>query len=71
MFVRLLRNALLLLPIAILIPGCKTTGTTATTTEALCTPWRAIEYSASGDSPKTVRQVRVHNATGANLKCWE
>jgi hypothetical protein len=51
--------------------GCAATRTTATTVEALCAPWRAISYSGRNDMPQTVRQIRVHNATGAKLKCWK
>lgn len=68
--VRLFRNALLLL-LALSLPSCATTRTTATTAEALCAPWRAISFSGRNDTAQTVRQVRVHNATGAKLKCWK
>jgi hypothetical protein len=52
--------------------GCSaTTRTTATTAEALCAPWRAISYSGKRDTPQTVREIRVHNATGAKLTCWK
>jgi len=47
-----------------------TTATTATTVEAQCTAWRAIRYHHD-DTAKTVQQVRVHNKTGQNLKCWK
>lgn len=64
------------LPILCLVPllavaGCATTHTTATAVKTLCTPWRAITYSGTGDTPQTVRQIRVHNKTGQNLGCWK
>src|SRR5262245_53993588 len=74
-FVRNLRRrlpvAVALLASPILLAGCVTTGTTATTTRALCEPWRAISYSGKRDSSQTVREIRVHNRTGQNLRCWK
>ena len=61
-------NSLLIVPI---LSGCATTGTTATDINALCAPWRPISYSSKKDTPETVKQVRVHNKTGQNLKCWK
>ena len=63
-------TARLALLLALMTSGCAATRTTATTTEALCAPWRAITYSGRNDTPQTVRQIRVHNATGAKLACW-
>lgn len=51
--------------------SCNTTGTTATTTKSQCDAWRAITYSAKGDTKLTVDQVRVHNAVGKRLGCWK
>lgn len=61
--------------LCLLLAGCATTGSdqslTPTTVAELCKPWRAIGYSSTKDTPVTVRQVRVHNKTGANLGCWK
>ena len=70
MAAHLFRLALLLALLALFLGGCATTRTTATTTEALCAPWRAITYSGKSDSPQTARQIRVHNDVGKRLKCW-
>lgn len=69
----LLRLALMLscLSTAPMLAGCVTTGTTATDINALCAPWRPISYSSKKDTPETVKQVRVHNKTGQNLRCWK
>ena len=56
---------------AMMLTGCAATRSIATSPEALCAPWRAISYSGQRDSAQTVRQVRVHNATGRNLGCWQ
>jgi hypothetical protein len=44
---------------------------TATTLKSQCVPWRAITYAGKHDTAATVRQVRVHNLTGAKLGCWK
>jgi len=44
---------------------------TATTSEAVCAPWRPITYSSKLDTAETARQARIHNQTGVNLKCPE
>lgn len=62
--------------LCLLLAGC-TLGSqpdlslTPTTVAELCKPWRSITYSSTKDTPVTVRQVRVHNKTGANLGCWK
>lgn len=56
---------------ALCLSGCVTTGTTATTTKAICEPWRSISYSGRGDTAKTVREIRVHNRVGQKLRCWK
>lgn len=67
----------LLFAAALSLPGCTTLSglsasrSTVTTSAELCRPWQAIPYSSAKDTPKTVRAVRVHNKTGANLKCWK
>lgn len=53
------------------LAGCQTTGTTATTIKSQCAAWRAITYSAKGDTKLTVDQIRVHNAVGKRLGCWK
>jgi uncharacterized lipoprotein YajG len=63
-----MKTALLAIPALLLLAGCQTTATTAKT---VCAPWRAITYSGTKDTPQTVRQVRVHNATGKNVGCWK
>jgi hypothetical protein len=55
----------------LMLPACKTTGTTATTIESQCSAWRAIRYSAKKDTKLTVDQVRIHNAVGKRLGCWK
>jgi hypothetical protein len=39
--------------------------------KARCSGWRAITFSAKGDTPRTVKEVRTHNQTGKNKKCWK
>ncbi|CEG08705.1 hypothetical protein BN961_02123 [Afipia felis] len=71
---RLLKPVLMLsvlLAVAADLTGCVTTGTTATDINALCAPWRPIRYSAKSDTPETVKEVRTHNKTGQNLRCWK
>lgn len=52
-----------------LLTGCGTIST-ATNKQAQCAAWRAISYSAKKDTAETVKQVRVHDATGKRLGCW-
>lgn len=54
-----------------LMTGCVTTRTTATDRKSVCAAWRAITYSAKGDTRMTIDQVRVHNAVGRKLGCWK
>ena len=63
----LLLTALILLPS---LAACQTS-MTATAVKTVCSPWRAITYSGTGDTPQTKRQVQVHNRTGQNLGCWK
>jgi len=51
------------------LTGC-TTLSTATSRNAVCAPWRPIEYSSKHDTAPTVRSVRVHNAVGKRLCGW-
>lgn len=55
---------------ALCLGGCVTTSSGVTTDKAQCVAWRSIRYHAA-DTQKTIRQVRVHNRTGQNLKCWK
>lgn len=56
-----------------LLANCATTGTTGTATDkaSRCAAWRAITYSAKGDTNLTVDQIRIHNAVGRRLGCWK
>lgn len=60
-----------LLLVGLLISGCVTTRTTATDRKSQCAAWRAITYSANGDTKMTVDQIRIHNRVGQLLKCWK
>jgi len=53
-----------------LLANCQTTSTTVTTREGRCAAWRAITYSAKGDTKLTVDQIRTHNLVGKKLGCW-
>lgn len=61
--------SVILLPL--LLANCVTTRETATSVKALCAAWRAISYSAKGDTQMTVTQIRKHNAVGKRLRCWK
>lgn len=37
--------------------------------KARCAGWKAISYSAKGDTEQTVTEVREHNQTGLNKRC--
>ena len=62
--------AVLVVLLALVALGGCATATTATTTRTVCAAWRPITYSGSKDTATTVRQVRVHNTAGSNLRCW-
>lgn len=66
---RFIWTAVLLLLLAIYLGGCATTSSTET--KAQCAAWRPITYSLKGDTARTVKQIRVHNRTGQNLRCWK
>lgn len=68
--VKRLAVTLSLLSMPCLLAACQTTGMSATTNKAICGPWRPITYSAKKDTPATVKQIRTHNRTGANIGCW-
>jgi len=48
------------LPMLGLLGACKTTPTTGT--DDVCLIWQPITYSASGDTPRTVDEIRALNA---------
>lgn len=58
---------------ASLLSGCQTTGTSTTVTgsKTICKPWKALTYSAEQDTLETIWNVRTHNQTGRNLRCWK
>lgn len=45
----------------VLLAGCSTTRTTATTDDA-CLLFSTLSYSAKGDTPETVQGIRNYNA---------
>ena len=50
---------------AMLIPALLATAactTASTATDASCRAFRPIAFSARGDTPETVRQVKAHNS---------
>lgn len=53
--------ALSVLPMLGLLAACQTTPTTATMDD-VCLIWQPITYSASGDTPRTVDEIRAQNA---------
>ena len=58
----------LLLSASALLEGCKTTPQptpTIATTKPDCTLWRALTYTAKGDSAETVREIVEANAVRA------
>ena len=44
-----------------LLAACQTTQTTATSDD-VCLIWRAQSFSATGDTPETIAEVRERNA---------
>jgi hypothetical protein len=67
-------NALLL---ATLLTACAqtsgivTTGNSKDVQKARCAGWRAITFSAKGDTEQTIKEVRTHNVVGVKKKCWK
>lgn len=61
------------LSLPLVLGGCQTTGTTGTVTDkaSRCAAWRAITYSAKGDTKLTIQQIRTHNLVGRKLGCWK
>jgi hypothetical protein len=58
-----------LLAAAIALGGCQTT-TSAATKAAKCAGFQPVRYSSKTDSAATIKQARIHNATGRKLGCW-
>jgi hypothetical protein len=54
---------------ATLLAACET-GTTATSSSAICSGWKPITYSGKSDTPATVSQIRAHNLFGIRRGCW-
>ena len=52
---------LLLLGTMLTLSACTTIPTTGIVTDTSCEAFRPISYSASGDTPETVAEVRSHN----------
>lgn len=38
--------------------------------KARCAGWRALDYDGQNDTLPTIEQIRIHNQTGVNKKCW-
>jgi hypothetical protein len=38
--------------------------------KARCSGWRKISFSAKGDTDETIGEIRSHNQTGVNKRCW-
>lgn len=45
-----------------MLTACETMQTTETITDSSCEAFDTITFSASGDTPETIRQIRGHNA---------
>lgn len=58
---RSLRGSFVLV-LPVLLATCETTPSTGTISNEVCLIWRPLTYSARGDTPETVEQVRAHNA---------
>lgn len=63
-----------------LVTGCQTTESLDTAKvrsgktirEITCAPWRKFsEYDVTKVAPLTDWEIRVHNQTGRNLRCWK
>lgn len=67
----------LCLPTAACFEATRTTVTAtggsyrATEQQARCSGWRKITFDAENDTIDTIQQVRVHNRTGRNKRCWK
>lgn len=64
-------RATMLLAVMLTLTGCATTtGSGARTSEAFCTAFRPIFWSAS-DTDETIRQAKAHNAVGIKECGWK
>ena len=61
---------LLSLSSTLMLGACATTSMTGIHGKIACEPWRAITYSSKSDTAPTVKQIKIHNQTGRNLRCW-
>lgn len=70
---RTLKLLCLLSCLVLPLPGCLTTSTTGTygSKPSMAAAFRPITYSSKKDTAETVRQIRVHNATGRKLHLWK
>lgn len=50
--------------IALALAGCKTVSI------AGCEIFKPITFSAAGDTPSTIMEIRSHNAAGRAAGCW-
>lgn len=66
-----LANLLMLLLLATVIAGCKTTDSAGATdaVRVACQSFQAI-YWSKNDTPETVKQVKEHNAAGKAICGW-
>lgn len=48
-----------------------TAGQSPSASKARCAGWRSIQYDYLNDTMGTIQQVRQHNQTGVNKKCWK
>lgn len=40
------------------------------TKKARCGRWQKIKYDGQADTFETIWQIRIHNQTGVNARCW-
>ena len=73
---RLILAAMLAATLSVTLGGCQT-ATTATTTKALCEPWKPVSYNSRERAskryagPLLAHDLAVHNRTGENIGCWQ
>ena len=60
----------LTLSVMLSLAACAGMNSTGTGSRVACSGWKPITFSTAKDTKETVTQVRVHNQTGRNLKCW-
>lgn len=69
--VLLLLSRLSILGVGLGLSACGTIPIAGTvqSTKAVCVPWRKITYSYK-DTDLTRKQIKIHDQTGRNLRCW-